>query len=228
MSISFEAINNRCVIINYYLFPDSLVEDYKNAVDGMILHLVRPTSDNVTIIGSMTDGHFDSRMEHLACFLPGTLLLGYHNGMPESHLTLANQLIESCHVLYTHNPTQLAGEQAQFDEDGVVDVSGMSYNLLRPEFVESLYYFWVYTGNSTYQEWGWDIFRAIEKYAKLEHGYTSLRNVISTNPQSMDNMETFFLAETLKYLYLLFSDDRNLIDLKQFIFTTEAHPLPLP
>ena len=36
-----------------------------------------------------------------------------------------------------------------------------------------------------------------------------------------DVQQSFFLAETLKYLYLLFSDD-DLIDLKQWVFNTEV------
>ena len=41
-------------------------------------------------------------------------------------------------------------------------------------------------------------------------------------------MESFFLGETLKYLYLLFADpDKHEIDLTKWIFNTEAHPLPI-
>lgn len=40
-------------------------------------------------------------------------------------------------------------------------------------------------------------------------------------------MESFFLGETLKYLYLLFSDNPNLLSLDRFVFNTEAHPLPI-
>ena len=37
---------------------------------------------------------------------------------------------------------------------------------------------------------------------------------------------SFFLAETLKYLYLLYADD-TLLPLDQWVFNTEAHPLPV-
>lgn len=40
-------------------------------------------------------------------------------------------------------------------------------------------------------------------------------------------MESFFLGETLKYFFLLFSDDVNLINLDKYVFNTEAHPLPI-
>jgi mannosyl-oligosaccharide alpha-1,2-mannosidase len=40
-------------------------------------------------------------------------------------------------------------------------------------------------------------------------------------------MESFFLAETLKYFYLLFEDDPNVLPLDQWVFNTEAHPFPI-
>jgi len=36
--------------------------------------------------------------------------------------------------------------------------------------------------------------------------------------------KVFFLAETMKYLYLLFAPD-DVIPLDEFVFNTEAHPL---
>ena len=33
------------------------------------------------------------------------------------------------------------------------------------------------------------------------------------------------MAETLKYLFLLFSDDETLLPLDKYVFNTEAHPL---
>lgn len=48
---------------------------------------------------------------------------------------------------------------------------------------------------------------------------------MKTRPKDM--MESFFLGETLKYLYLLFSDDKTELSLKEFVLNTEAHPLPI-
>lgn len=59
-------------------------------------------------------------------------------------------------------------------------------------------------------------------------GYSSINNVQSTQkPEPRDKMESFFLGETLKYLYLLFSDDPDLLSLDHYVFNTEAHPLPI-
>lgn len=78
-----------------------------------------------------------------------------------------------------------------------------------------------------YREWGWQIFEAFEKYTKIDSGgYTSLDDVTVIPPHRRDKMETFFLGETLKYLYLLFGGS-NVIPLDEYVFNTEAHPLPI-
>lgn len=59
-------------------------------------------------------------------------------------------------------------------------------------------------------------------------GYTSINNVRDpVNPGPRDKMESFFLGETLKYFYLLFSDSSELLSLDKYVFNTEAHPLPI-
>ena len=81
-----------------------------------------------------------------------------------------------------------------------------SHNLLRPDTVESLFVLSRVTGNATYVEPGWQIFRAFEAFTKYEAGgYTNLRSVLHQPPERSDKMESFFVAETLKYLLLLFS-----------------------
>ncbi len=102
-----------------------------------------------------------------------------------------------------------------------------AHNLLRPEAVEAFFYLYRVTGDRSYQDWGWDVFQAMEKYSKTLHGYTSISSVKKIPVQRRDTMETFFLAETLKYLYLLFSNDTNVVSLNDFVFNTEGHPLPI-
>ncbi|KAF9535618.1 glycoside hydrolase family 47 protein [Crepidotus variabilis] len=99
--------------------------------------------------------------------------------------------------------------------------------MLRPETVESLFIAYRLTGDNIYREHGWKIFQAIEKHARVSTGgYATVINV-DDNPASLeDKMETFFLSETLKYLYLLF-DSSNNIPLDKYVLNTEAHPLPI-
>lgn len=57
-------------------------------------------------------------------------------------------------------------------------------------------------------------------------GYAAV-NDVRTRKQE-DRMDSFVLSETLKYLFLLFADKEDLIlNLDEFIFTTEGHLLPL-
>ncbi|XP_055701613.1 endoplasmic reticulum mannosyl-oligosaccharide 1,2-alpha-mannosidase [Phlebotomus papatasi] len=214
---------------------DFLVDDYRVAIEGVIGELVRETpNEHHVYIGELINGkEFKPKMDHLTCYLPGTLLLGYKHGMPESHLKLAKDLLETCFQTYMKQPTQLAPEITYFNlhgesEKDIYVKSNDAHNLLRPEFIESLYYFYVITGNKTYQDMGWTIFNAFERHTRVKNGYTSIgnvKNVLNTRPRDM--MESFFLGETLKYFYLLFSDDRKEIDIDQYVFNSEAHPLPI-
>lgn len=71
-------------------------------------------------------------------------------------------------------------------------------------------------------------FQGIEKHCKVENGYTSIGNVRSaTDTKPKDKMESFFLGETLKYLYLLFMEDQTAFSLDKWVFNSEAHPLPI-
>jgi mannosyl-oligosaccharide alpha-1,2-mannosidase len=153
--------------------------------------------------------------------------------MPQSHFTLANELLETCYQTYVKQPTGLAPEITYFNLDGesssdIYVKANDAHNLQRPEFVETLFYFYALTGNKTYQDMGWRIFESFEKHTRVTHGYTSIGNVKNlTNLRPKDFQESFWLSETLKYFYLLFSDDRKLIDLEKYIFNTEAHLVPI-
>ena len=101
-------------------------------------------------------------------------------------------------------------------------------NFLRPEAVESMFVLYQVTGDSRYQEWAWDIFQAFEKAAFIPSGgYSSVLDVrVHGHPTHKDRMESFYLSETLKYLFLLFSDNTPL-PLDKWVFNTQAHPLPI-
>lgn len=89
-----------------------------------------------------------------------------------------------------------------------------AHNLLRPESVESLFILYRVTKNPVYQEWGYEIYQNFEKYTRVSTGgYSSLRSVKTKNPQFRDKMESFFLGETLKYIYMLLGDDDTVIPL---------------
>ena len=102
-----------------------------------------------------------------------------------------------------------------------------SKNIQRPETVESIFIMYRLTKDPKYREWGWKIFQAFETNMRVEGGYASVSNVNRNPPPHVDKMESFFLAETLKYLFLLFGDNNSVISFDEWVFNTEAHPLPI-
>ncbi|KAJ8508001.1 hypothetical protein ONZ45_g9682 [Pleurotus djamor] len=118
-------------------------------------------------------------------------------------------------------------------EDGLAGkAQGRDYSvkkpsyLLRPETIESLYLLWRITGDLKWRERGWWIFQSIERETKTPSGYSSVGTVEMSPANHDDTMPSYFLAETLKYLYLLFRNDDPL-PLDKWVFNTEAHPLPI-
>ncbi len=93
---------------------------------------------------------------------------------------------------------------------------------LRPEIVESTYYLYHYTGEAKYRQMGEKMFDDFVKYCRVEAGYAALADV--TTKQQLDEMESFVLAETFKYFYLLFAAPETL-EFDRVVLNTEAHPL---
>jgi glycosyl hydrolase family 47 len=104
-------------------------------------------------------------------------------------------------------------------EPEVVDYSNMTVAYpgypLRPEIIESAYYL-------REEAMGRTFFNALLANCRTDAGYTTLKNVITK--EKGDLMPSYFLAETLKYLYLMFAPQTK-IDLHRDVFNTEAHPL---
>ncbi|KQJ84444.1 mannosyl-oligosaccharide 1,2-alpha-mannosidase MNS1 isoform X2 [Brachypodium distachyon] len=199
-------------------------EMWETSMEGLISLTRRTTPSNYSYICEKNGGSLSDKMDELACFAPGMLALGASGYGPEKAkqiMNLAEELARTCYNFYQTTPTKLAGENYYFHEGQDMNV-GTSWNILRPETVESLMYLWRLTGNKTYQDWGWDIFQAFEKNSRIESGYVGLKDVNSGEKD--DKMQSFFLAETLKYLYLLFSPP-SVISLDEWVFNTEAHPL---
>nr|ATB19462.1 putative MNS3 [Juniperus drupacea] len=240
-----------------------LREMYDEAIKGVKNRLIQKSiPKGLVFVGELPsgeDGSFYPKMDHLVCFLPGTLALGATRGLTKQrameeglmtiedieNLKLAEDIMKTCYEMYSVTTTGLAPEIAHFHtqkfyEDGLQGGNRSSeflddiiiryadrHNLLRPETVESLFVLHRITQDPKYLEWGWQIFQAFESHTKVDSGgYSSLNDVTILPPPRRDKMETFFLGETLKYLYLLFGDS-NVLPLDKFVFNTEAHPLPI-
>ncbi|XP_073680374.1 ER degradation-enhancing alpha-mannosidase-like protein 3 [Garra rufa] len=97
---------------------------------------------------------------------------------------------------------------------------------LRPEFAESTYFLYKATGDPYYLKVGQSIVEKLNTHARVPCGFAAVQDVRTGTHE--DRMDSFFLAEMFKYLYLLFSEKSQLpIDIDDYIFTTEAHLLPV-
>lgn len=126
------------------------------------------------------------------------------------------------------NGGQPPADQADFYAKAGFWVDGGGY-VLRPETMESLYYAYRATGDKKWQDLAWQGFNAITSKCRAGSGYSGLKDVSKADGGGFDNFQqSFFLAETLKYLYLIFVDDTP-VQVKGdgsniFVFNTEAHP----
>ncbi|KAI9818142.1 MAG: mannosyl-oligosaccharide alpha-1,2-mannosidase [Pycnora praestabilis] len=244
---------------------------WDQALNGVRRHLITYSEHSqLTFLAERPDGlnkAISPKMDHLVCFMPGTIALGATGGLTEveakksgawgkkqeEEMDLARQLTKTCWGMYKVTATGLAPEIAHFNIDDPPKMEGDgarspdvlsdapdakwrsdyivkpqdSHNLQRPETVESLFYMWRITGDDIYRQWGWEMFKAFVNYTTVDDGggFTSLDNANQLPPKQRDNMESFWLAETLKYFYLLFSPD-DLLPLDQIVINTEAHIFP--
>ena len=115
----------------------------------------------------------------------------------------------------------LHGVEPEILDYKTMHVVAGSYHL-RPEIVESTYYLYHYTSDPEYRHRGERMFDDFVRYCRTDSGYAALADV--TSKQQLDEMESFVLAETFKYFYLLFAPAGTL-EFDKVIFNTEAHPL---
>lgn len=166
-------------------------------------------------------------MDHLSCFVGGNLALGSYV-VPKEHaedwwLPLGIQITRSCYETYHRSPTGLAAEVNSF-ADSIFPQE--RHFRLRPETLESLFYLYRITGNSTYRDWSWQIIQAINRTARTKYGFAKVLDTGSKSIRFEDSQETFMGAETLKYA-LLIHLPAEVLPLESFVFNTEAHPFPV-
>lgn len=204
---------------------------YDDAMHAIIQHMVRVSPGGLIYISDLKFDRLEHKMDHLGCFSGGMFGLAAHtlkNDMSERYMEIAEGVTKTCHESYDRTAAKLGPEAFRFTEaiEAKALKSNEKYYILRPEVIESYFIMWRLTKDPKYREWGWEAVQALEKHCRVPGGYTGLKNVYLDDPPKDDVQQSFFLAETLKYLYLLFSDD-SLISLNEWVYNTEAHPLPI-
>ena len=209
---------------------------YDTAIQGLHDVLLQQSSPSGLWYLASLQGHdntLDHSMGHLACFAGGMLALGaytdptgFQSQRAQRDLKTAKALTYTCYQMYARMNTGIGPESARFyaGYDFEAEVHRKEY-ILRPEVVESLFVLHQITRDPIYREWGWEIYQAIETYCKTDVAYGALEDVTDPNKPPTDSMESFFFAETLKYLYLLFDPDSPVDILQAHVFNTEAHPM---
>ncbi|KAJ3247007.1 hypothetical protein HDU78_005658 [Chytriomyces hyalinus] len=213
---------------------------YYTAAQAIATYMVQVTPENhlyippTTIYQYSTRGqskediriHHTDQFEHLACFGGGMFATGALASRRynwTAHLDVGKRLTDFCWALYENTETGIGPEMARAS---TLEALIPSY-ILRPEAIESLFYMWRFTHDQVYRDRAWAIVQSIEKHCRSNEtgaGYHGLEDVGSNSSKPTNRQESFFMAETLKYLYLIFADD-DTIALEQYVFNTEAHPL---
>ncbi|KAJ8093549.1 hypothetical protein PM082_020407 [Marasmius tenuissimus] len=222
------------------------------AVDSSIHNLLRTsTAGNHLYLAVQDDGKIEGVGTHLDCFHAGNWIYGGRLLNNETIVKYGMDLNEACWNTYASTQTGIGPEvfqyfttnssdfsnsnftaltpsqQAFYDEHGF-NITGFSYNL-RPEVLESNFIAWRATGDTKYLDRAASAVDSFNKCLVAEQtgGFAALRNVNDPSQGLVDNTQSFWFAEVLKYLYLTF-DDPNHIHMDEWVFNTEAHPFKAP
>jgi hypothetical protein len=208
-----------CCIDSYYeyllkgalLFNDG---EIKNAWDQSIISIQKYIADEVDSSlwycqVNMTTGQRVSRIVTLYdAFFPAVLALS-------GDIANAARYQDSWNSLWVKY-----GLEPMVYDYGKKEIVNASYDL-NPEIIESAYYLYYFTGDKKYKAMASQYFSDLMAYCRTDEAYTCIKDV--RTKEQKDHMETFFLAETMKYLYLTFANPKE-INPKDCVFSTEAHP----
>ncbi|CAG2241125.1 MAN1A_C [Mytilus edulis] len=202
---------------------------YFDAVKAMEKKMLQKSKSGMVYLAEYKSGRLEHKMDHLGCFCGGMFALGAeYSDDKAKYMKLGADIAHTCHESYDRSATKLGPEAFRFD--GQTEAKSIrqneKYYILRPEVVETHFYMWRFTKEQKYRDWAWEAVNALNKNCKVDGGFTGIRDVYQEHGSQDDVQQSFFLAETLKYLYLTFSED-TVIPLNKWVFNTEAHPLPI-
>lgn len=157
-----------------------------------------------------------SWIDNLSAYYPGLLVLAGE----------LDEAIES-HLLFSALWTRYAALPERWNTaNGYIDPHFRHW-AGRPEFVESTFHLYQATKDPWFLRVGEMVLRDITRRCWTECGWADLGDVVTG--ERRDRMESFFLGETVKYLYLLFDESHPLNRGDgAVVFTTEGHPLVIP
>ncbi|KAJ3715126.1 glycoside hydrolase family 47 protein [Lentinula raphanica] len=251
----------RVTNIDDNLFADT----WHAAVDSSIANMARKsTVGNYTYIADWDEGELIHVASHLECFHGGNWIFGGHLLNNQTIIDYGLELVDACWNTYASTTTGIGPEvfyflaDDQWNGNGVPSQSELAfYNehgfwvtssdyILRPEVLESNFYAWRSTGDTKYIDRAASAVDSLMKYLpQPSGGYAGLNDVDDPSAGFIDDQESFWFAEVLKYLsvtrlvlnecyVLLFSsryltfDDPEHISLNDYVLNTEGQPFEAP
>lgn len=232
-------------LLKAYVYDSSRFSNYLDrwllAADSSIQHLAStpPTGpQNLTYLAEFNNTTLILESQHLACFDGGSYILGGLVLKNQTFTDFGLDLVAGCRNTYTSTATHIMPDSFGWDPNNVpadqasfYAANGFYYTnagyYLRPEYLESVYYAYRATSNTTYQDWAWEAFVAINSTTRTPTGFSEISNVTDpTGGDKLDVQDSFFLAEVLKYLYLIFDDAAPVgvaaDGVETWVFNTEA------
>ncbi|KAH9403840.1 hypothetical protein TYRP_015034 [Tyrophagus putrescentiae] len=171
-------------------------------------------------------------MEDTGCLVGGMLALSsaayQRAGNKERwrlHLGLAVNITETCHHEANSTATKLLPNKF------ILGKVLSNETWIAPDLAETYFILYRLTGDGKYREWAWELAQAFYRHCRTTSGgFSDLKTVNSVPTVKSDYQRANFLSGTLKYLYLIFTDDTSsapVLPLDKWIFNTRGHPLPV-
>jgi len=206
--------------------------------------------DDLTFLSQLDDnGDLTYTMDDYSCFAGGNLLLGCKVLGIDSLCDLGLAAADGCHQTYNTTVTGLGplywgwydSVNNTYPPDSNVDIdngyrkNGATNGLFIvngdegygsfPESVESWFYAYRISGDPIWADYAWDLFLSINETARNSVAFATVNNVgMPWGESQSNNLDSFFFAEVLKYIYLSFAEP-SVVDLGQWVFNTESHPV---
>ncbi|KAL6878745.1 seven-hairpin glycosidase [Trichoderma novae-zelandiae] len=235
-------------------YPEMAIRALDTARDNLLFRPMTPKDENILVLGNALIDYGNvqliAEMQHLTCFAGGMYAMAGKLFKRDDYVDLGSRISLGCVWAYDSFASGIMPEAADmiacaqldgpcpYDElrlplnqggrkpPGFLNVKSKHY-LLRPEAIESVFYMWRITGDQVWRDTAWRMWENIVREAETELAFAIVEDVTVSMGTKGDVMETFWLAETLKYFYLIF-DDESAIDLDEWVFNTEAHPFKRP
>lgn len=211
-------------LIKMWVYDSDKYSNYRDAwiqaADSSMDHLASHPSSrgDLTFLAAYEGQQLSYNSQHLACFDGGNFLLAGSVLNQTKYSDFGLKLVDACYNTYNSTATKIGPDgfawspdgkgvptdQMNFYEENGFWITSSAY-ILRPEVMESYYYAYRITKDDKYREYAWEAYQAIDHYCRTGSGYAELVNVNDVNTGFMDVQDSFFLAEVLKYAYLIFA-----------------------